>query len=428
MPGRHSFTSKLIAYIGIILIFLAFFLAVYAPVIQKDFYYKEDYTLLKEVKEASDPATVKDMAIKEGRIANGFMLFYLWTHARDSKSMKAMRLVGIIGMSLFASVIWAILKKFRFRADHSFLMSLLICTLPCPQIYILSIMCINFTYGALLSSLSALIVFHVICKEGNKGGTYEIIGALTAIFLLVTSLTIYQSAAMMYWATGIIFVLAGDNYDYLKKYHRPLIKYFFIGFISIIIYYLVFLKIVPFIMNFPSDRASLITINKIPVKLIKFLIIPFKNAINLWNIYPSYKFAFFVSMIIFSEIIIGLLQAIKEKKQFLASTYYQKYFLILCLLILSYLPNLIVAENAYTYRTLISIGSSLSLLFCFGLVNIVEFFKFTPKFSAQSRNTAITVLLTLLVIVTAFMARYNATHWQSPNQLDIYIWEKWRIG
>ena len=69
----------------------------------------------------------------------------------------------------------------------------------------------------------------------------------------------------------------------------------------------------------------------------------------------------------------------------------------------------------------------LSILFCYGLIKIVEFLKFIPKLSAESRKTVITASLTVLVIVTALLARYNATHWQSPNQLDIYLWEKWRI-
>lgn len=424
MLERHSFISKLIFHIGIILVFLMIFLVMYAPVFQKNFYYRDDYVLLRPV---GEPAAIMDEAIKsDGRLLNGIMAFYLWGHARSSNSANTMRLVAIIGMALFASVIWATLKRFRVRSDHAFLMSTLVCTLPCSQLLMLSTLYTNFIYSSLLSSLSALILFNVI-KEESRGRTYEIVGVTAAIILLVTSFTIYQSGAMTYWVAGVIFYLTSDTYDFLKKYRRPLIKYFFIGLISMVIYYVVFLKIVPFVMNYSMERANLVAIHQIPVKLIKFIVIPFMNAINLWNIYPTIKFAIFISMIIFSDIIISLLQAIKEKKQFLLRNFRQKYSLILCLLILSYLPSLIVEENAYDYRTLLSPGAALSILFCFGLINIVEFFKFIPNFSAESRKTIITVLLTILVIVTTFQARHNALTWPSSYQLDIQLWERWDI-
>ncbi len=425
MSKPDNFISKLIASIGITLLFSIIFLVVYAPVIKKDFYYELDYVYLGSEGERTH---IMSLNIIEGRILNGFLLSAIVSNIRASNSNKTARLVGIIGMSLFAFVMWAIFKRFQFRSDHAFLMSALICTLPHMQINFLWNSCIFYSYSAFLSSLSALILFNVINKEGNERRANEILGFLTAIILLVTSLTIYQSAAMMYWVIGVIFVLTGNNNDFLNKYRRPFVKYLFVGLASIVVYYFVFVKIVPFVMNISVDRGTIVTIHRLPVKLIKFLIIPLKNAINLWNIYPTYKFALFVSMIIFSDIIIGLLQAIKEKKQFLISNYRQKYFLIFCLLTLSYFPSLIVAEDAYTYRTLISLGAALSILFCFGLINIVEFFRFIPNFSAELRKTAVTVLLTVLVVVTALMARHNATHWPSPVQLDIILWEKWHIG
>jgi hypothetical protein len=427
MLERHSFISKLITYIVIILFFSAIFLVIYAPVIQKDFYYKDDYIYLKAHGDG-DPSTLFEIAFHEGRVVNGLFLYYISSHIISHNSAKAIRLIGIIGMVLFASVMWAILKQSRFRSDHAFLISTLICMLPCMQMYILYLNDISYNYSALLSSLSALIIFNVISKKDNKGRKYEIIGVLTAIFLLVTSLTIFQSATMMYWAFGVIFILIGENDDFLKKYHRPLVKYFFVGLVSMAIYFLVFIKIVPFIMNLPVERGHLVPIHRIPIKLAKFIIIAFNNAINLWNIHPNYIFTIFFGLIILIGITFSLHPENKEKNQLLVRNRRQKHFLIFCLLILSYLPSLIVAEDAYTYRTYISFGAALCILFCLGVVNIVEFFKFIPNFSPESRKTTITVLFTALVIVTALMARYNAVHWQSPVQPDIYIWEKWHIG
>jgi hypothetical protein len=393
---------------------------VYAPVIQKNFFYEQDKAYLGT---QGDPANYLDLMKKEGRVINYIGLFYIASHIKSSNSTKAVRLIGVIGMALFASVMWETFKRFGFRSDHAFLMSALICTLPAMQISFLWINCITYIYGAWLASLSGLIIFNVLRNEENKGRTYKIIGVVASIILLVISLSIYQSTAMMYWAIGVIFCLTADNYDFLKKYWRLLVKYFLVGFISIIIYYIIFIKIVPLAMNVPIERASLIPIHRIPVKLAKFIMIPLKNALNLWNVYPTFTLAIFVSVIIFYGIKLNLLPELKEKNQFLASKYLQKYYVIFVLLILSYLPSLIVPETAYYYRTLLPFGAALSILFCFALINIAEFDGFVPKFSAESRKTFITVLLTVLVIITAIMSHYNAINWFSSAQLDVNLWE-----
>lgn len=418
---RHKFISKLIAYIAIALFFLAIFFDVYAPVIQKNFFYEQDKAYLGP---QGEPVKMMNIALKEGRILNAYYLYYLGSYVKSSNSTKKVRYVGVIGIALFASVMWAVFKRFRFRSDHAFLMSALICTLPAMQFSFLYLNCISYIYSAWLASLSALIMFNVIYNEETKGRTYKITGVLTSIILMVASHSLYQSNAMMYWAIGVIFCLTGDNHDFFKKYQRPLVKYFLVGLISMAIYYIVFMKIVPHAMNISMDeRTSFVPFNMIPMKFAKFIFIHLKHALNLWNVYPAFTFAIFISAIILYGIRLNLLPEIKEEKQLLASSFLQKYYVIFILLILSNLPSLIVPETAFYYRTLLPFGTALTVLFCFALFNIVEFPRFLPNFSAGSRKTIITALLTVLFIVTALLARYNAVHWFSPAQLDVNIWE-----
>lgn len=155
-------------------------------------------------------------------------------------------------------------------------------------------------------------------------------------------------------------------------------------------------------MNFPIDRGATIPIRHIPSRVIWFISLPFKNAINLWNYYPTYKFATFISLTIFLGIISDLLQERKKKKTKF-SNYSQKYFLILCMIILTYLPNLVVLETTYFYRTIIALSVAISILFYFAIINIVDFFGFAPNFSVEVRKTVITILLTILTIITALM-------------------------
>lgn len=366
MLEKHNFISKLILYIGITLFFSAILLLVYAPVIQEDLFYKEDRN--QSLGHAGDLSNIMDVAIKEGRYGYAYLLYHLMGHTRSSGSTKVMRLFGILGTALFASVIWTILRRCRFRADHALLISALICTLPTIQLYIVWIVITSYIVSALLSSLSALIMINIIYEEKTNDRRHETIKTITAITLFVASLTIHQTTAMMYWTAGLIAFLTWDNYDFLNKYKSSLVKYFFVGFVSIAIYYVVCIKIIPLAMNFSVARSDFVSVNEIPVKLIKVIIIPFNNAANLWNVEPTFTLAFFIILFIICGIRVSSLHELKETKQSPTSNYFQKYYLILCLLILSYLPNLIVAEHAYTYRTLISLAASQQLcLYCSAL-------------------------------------------------------------
>jgi hypothetical protein len=424
VADRHGFIPKLILYIGATVLFSIILLAVYNPIIEKDLFYYEDRNQLGP---AGDIALITDVAIKEGRYGYAYLLTHLMGHTRSSGSTRVMRYFGIIGTALFATVILAILKRCGVRTDHAILTGALLCTLPSIQIYILWIVVTSYIVSAFLSSVSALIMINIMYSETAKGGIHEAIKILTSIILFVISLTIHQTVAMIYWTAGIIAFLGWDNYDFLKKYRRPLVKYFSVGFVSIAVYYVVFIKIVPSVMDFSVNRSAFITFYGLPLKVIKFIIIPFNNAVNLWNVYPSVIFAVFIIFIIISGIRLNSLQEIKELKRRPQGGCLPKYYLILCLLILSYFPNLIVAENAFTYRTLIPLSAAMSILFFFGFINIIRYFRHLPLGSAESRKTAITVLLAALFIVTSVLARYNAVHWDSPAQLDVQLWEKWGI-
>ncbi len=426
MFESRGFISNPIRIIGVMLFFSTILLLVYAPVLQEAYFHRFDHARIYLPSEA--PAKTVLQAKKEGRFTLAFLDYLVVSHVRSSESTRAVRLFAIIGVALFASVIWSILKLSRIRSDHALLISALICILPCSQMYILWLIIIPYIYGAVLSSISALIIFNIAYQENNKGKTYEIIGIISAIILLVIALTIHQSMAMAYWAIGAILALNWDNYDFFRKYRRLLLKYFLVGFVSIGIYYVVFYKILLSVMNILPNRGGFLPIYMFPIKFLTFLQVPFKNALNLWNTYPTYLFASFIIVIIFCGIIFSSLKEIKEKKRFMLINLFQKNFLILCLLMLSYLPNLVILEQAYDYRTLLPLAAVLSVMFCFGLIHIIEFFKFIPTFSPELRNKTITVLLIMLVIVTSLLARYNATHWYGGAQLDVELFRSQKSG
>ena len=129
MLNRQNFISRLIYFSGITLSFLVILIVVYAPLIQIGYYFYEDYAYFAMPRGLQVDFLFHE-AVENGRLLE-FLLQYIQSiYLESSESTKAIRLVGIIGVTLFASVIYAVLKRCRFRSDQAFLISLLIC-FPC---------------------------------------------------------------------------------------------------------------------------------------------------------------------------------------------------------------------------------------------------------------------------------------------------------
>jgi hypothetical protein len=379
---------------------------VYAPVIQTAYLYQDDWGFFKPGGRSIE--FCMDYTIMQGRELSGVFLYIISNLFTSIEFSKTIRLISIIGLSLFAFVIYGILKRCRFRSDHAFLMSTLISLLPSSQIIVSWAVCIPYFFSAAMSSLSALICFDITSKKINKGRMHRVIGIATAIILLVAALTIYQPSAMMYWTIGVIFFLARDDCNFSNQEFRQfVIKYFSVGLISIVLYYLFFIKIIPMYIN-PQlfvKRGALI-LSDVASTPKWFITHPLKRAMNLWNLNTTNNIAILFSAIIFIGIIFNVLREMKENNNISVSNNLIKYFLILTMVILSYLP-FIVLRSGYSYRFMVALTPALSILFCFALINIVEFFSFIPKFSSKSRKILITILLTILTVVAAFSAHNN---------------------
>jgi hypothetical protein len=380
---------------------------VYAPIVQTPYFYQDDWGVF--IPGGRSLGFFVDTGIIQGRILGSFAAYILSNFLNSFDSSKITRFIGIIGLTLFAFITYVIFKRCRFRPAHAFFMSTLICVLPSSQILVSWMVCIPFIFGAAMSSLSALICFDIVSKETTVWQKSRGIGILTAIILLITALNIYQTSAMMYWAMGVIFFLTWNNCSLSKKEFRPLIiKYLLVGLISIALYYLVFIIIIPsyFYPHLQTTRGSLRSISDVILILKWFITKPLKHSMNLWNLNQTKYFAIFISTVITVGIILNVWRETKENKDILVRTYFTKYFAISTMVILSFLPHLVV-HSVSSYRFMIALTPALSILFCFALINIVEFFGFVPKFSSKMRKAVITILFIILAIVTSLSARNN---------------------
>ncbi len=414
----------LLSILGILAIFSAYFSLTYAPVIQSHYLFTDDFFWIwSHLPQEELYKGLLGEGLVQGRLIYGLLKYIIFDYINSFKSIEAantIRFAGIIGIGLLAYVVYVFLKLNRVKAVHAFLISILICTLPSLQLYVSWVVCVPYIYSALLSAFSALLLFKVVLKGKGEKTFHRVIAVLAAMILLVIAMTIYQPTAMIFWAMIAVPLAMLRDEDLINKWYSPFIIYFAVGVASMAVYFCA-VKIVHVSMNMAMDsRGTFISFEHIPYKLFWFLFSPLKNALNLWNIFPTYKMGIFVGIIIVAGLLSGsrhaILQVIKERRLNLLWKHSLRMFFIIIVILLSYLPNLLVVESWATYRTLISLAAVIYLLLCCGFINIVEFFKFVPEFSGKIRNSLITVILIMFTINATYLAHDNVNRYFATLQ------------
>ncbi len=400
---------RLMSNFGVLIAFFAILTGVYLSVIQNYFLYMDDYFYVFWDKFGDQ--------VRGGRFLNSFFLHEIFNYIRSSPTIESgvrvIRFTGIIAITLLAYVTFSIFKTCRFKTEHAFLISVLICTLPPIQVDISWVQGVPWLYGAVLAALSALVLFKAIYKESSGRKIHTVISFVSAVILLVSALCLYQPAAMVFWSMAVIPLARLRNEDLTGKWRTPFISSFSVGFGSLGVYFLI-VKIVHAILYGHTDagaRGALIDASRLKGKIQWFLNVPLKNSLNLWDITPTYTLAAIVVIIILAGLILGLRQAIlltaKERNFTLLWNQFQRLVLIGSILPLSLLPTLMVVESWATYRTVIALEMTVCILLFISLLNIGEFFASRTQLSSNLKKSLISAALILLTVFAAFHAHGN---------------------
>jgi hypothetical protein len=401
---------------------LALFLTIYAPAIQHHFVTFADYVFIwsSHGKSAQQNSFISFMHSQpyEGRFLDN--LYYYVTYNQYINPLKSIspanivRLIGVLGIGLFAIVLYLSFRQFRFRASHAFLLSILICTLPPMWRYASILFVVHLIYSVLLAAVASLIIFKVFWKENAKS-TNIFIAVIAAIALLFLSMNIYQPTAMVYWSMAIIPLLKTRNENFIVKWRTPIIIYFAVGFSAMAIYFVIIKAIYYMLSVGLQSRSGFISSQDIYNQLKWFVNIPLYFASNLWNVNKSSATSIFVLATISAgalSSIMRLLVQCQESANNLNIIWNAicRYSLIFTLIPLSYLPLLIVKfydMQPYAYhRTLIGLEMVIVILLYWSILSIIHTLKPPSKFPEGLQNKVITVGLVIMALTTALISNY----------------------
>jgi hypothetical protein len=410
---------NILLHSAFLLLFIIILLLTYAPVTKGHYFCCEDYGNIwtSEEQLVNNQSYVEHLRemVWEGRPLETLYYYFIFNKfinaLRSVEAANFARLIGVIGIGLLAYVLFLIFKTNRFRTDHAFLLSILICTLPPIQTYVGRVHTVILIYCVLLSALAALIMFKALFRE-DRNKTAMAMSVLIAMILFIMSLNIYQPAAMTYWAIAVIpFIIIRDE-DFTKKRALFFAMYCSVGFASMLIY-MGITKIIGLQLNLNvSYRGVLIHRGEIYDRIIWFINYPLYGALNLWNIFPVKKVALFVGIPIVFGMLYGfgrvVFKIIVEKK---GGILLWRYLIILPLIPLSFLTN-IVSSNLHEpgiplHRYFIALETILLLLLYWGSINITDFFKSAFNFSADLQKKILSIGLLILTVGATFLANHN---------------------
>ena len=336
-------------------LFLAILLTAYAPVLLTPYAFSDDYPNLAD---GPQGAAITAM-IREGRplLALGTWLF-LHT-ATDIEDLRSLRFMGIVGIALLVWSVFHILVRTGWGQVRSFFMAVILCTTLPFHVYAAWATVAFYPYAALISGLSFALAERSF-DEQRRLPTWLL--AAGASLLLLAALTIHQPAAMFFWVLTAVALLKPDTPlgEALRRFgwYGLIAAGGMLGGLGVVELGLALNPDIP-------ARSGLV--QDIPLKVVWFLFEALPNALHFALLSPSWLFSGEGPTLSPFQRGLDILLAWGALGVIAGglALYFQgthterlgKVGLAGAILLLSYTPNLVVAENWATYRTLSSLSS-----------------------------------------------------------------------
>jgi hypothetical protein len=308
----------------------------------------DDYTDLASTLQGGRWSWTKK--IVEGRPTHALLMYLSFSRIDSIADFRYLRFLCILGLALLAWSLYRKLVREGWNYYQALCLSLIICTLPPFQVCV-SWGLMAFSPFAALFSGTAFSLAERAFDEQYPGHKLSL--ATGAILFMLLALTIHQTFAMFFWVYATIVLFQPDLKlsDFLRRF-----RWFnFIAFAGLILGFGIYkLGMALYGKEALSPERASLTSN-IWDKVCWFFAQPILNALNIVNIFPESWPALIVALFIGIGLLLYFRGGVKER--LLRSV------VALAIIPLSYLPNLVVAENWASYRTQVALTSVIVVYF-----------------------------------------------------------------
>ncbi len=402
-------------------LFLAVFLTAYAPALMTPYAFLDDYVWLHSALLGDVGGIIAK--IKSGRPLYGLLLDVMTLSSaavRDISDLCYLRFLGIVGIAVLAWSMFRLLLRTGWEHAQSFFLSVILCTTLPFQVYAAWAVTAFYPYSALTSILAFALAEWAFKEQGCL--LKWLIGTGASLALL-TALTIYQPAAMFFWVFAAVILLKPDMplYDVLRRF----------GWYGLIVMVGMLLGFVVYQLGsslYPDVPVrTVLVVQHIPAKAVWFLCEALPNALNFALLSPAHwlfsdgspvrsAFQRTVDMVIAWSVCVLIVGGLMLYVRGTRRERLWKLGIAGALLPLSYAPNLLVAENWASYRTLSSLTS---------IVVVYAFFAFQGYAQCLRRSlspASMNAIMGGIAIACALSAAYHVrTYFVVPQVRELEL-------
>jgi|GEM_PF-534392 len=396
---KKEFFISLSLWVG----FLGGLVLTYWPAVSSLYAYHDSllYFLDTDVR-IGPPGTI--FAFITGRYLAAVFQVVIGRSVDSFQDLQIVRFLSIVQLSLCGLLVANWLRRHFLRPAESFLAVFILLTLPPFQIAVCQAGMSFYPASVLLAIGSFLICFKACQSPG--GGRYFSVPNFSSILLFMTSLAVYPSGAMFFWAmmAAVVLFSSGESFQVFQAKVRRML---FVGFAGMILYRLLLETTKSLYLSFDITQYSPYSVStSIIHKVIWFFSDPVVKVLNFWNIPSSPTVALSAIGFVVGAIFLAFAQRVdKTSRQMTIADLGARVLLLLGLLFLTALPNLIYAENVAFYRCFMALAAFALFVFLWAL------HRYAKIFSAIER-VAVVFVLCLLVFVGALSAHQTINRYR----------------
>jgi hypothetical protein len=382
-------------------------LVAYLPTIVVPYAFMDDYYLLAWQRGLE--GEFWKTATQFGRPLHALFLSGAFGLASDIAALRLVRLLGLLGVMLFALLLYYVLRQAGFGQWFSTGICVSLVSLASFQIYVSWAAVFEAPCVAILAGLASLLLRSAFGLQGRAA----LIRRGGAAALLLCALLSYQPAAMFFWVFTAIDVLRPNQQ--LARAARKFGESLAVGAVALFFGYAAVKIGVHFYGGALSGRTNLV--HDLVGKARWFWDEPIINSLGMFDVIPTASSA--VAIVVVAVVGILFLHAESGRRAlgFLG--------LAAALVPLSYLPNLVIAENFASYRSTAALAALLTLYLWLGLWGIARALMSPARYAAGRIVTQLVALALAAFVSFALLALIIVPLARPAERVSIHTLTNW---
>ncbi|MGO8949644.1 MAG: hypothetical protein ACLQUY_18730 [Ktedonobacterales bacterium] len=385
--------------LGALLLYAAAIGGVYGAVLFIRYGFSDDYTYLYASLTGQMNAAVYQV-VAGGRPLYALLLQLAIPQLSHVSDLWVLRLDSLLGITLFAWVLYQTLLRAGMNQFIAWLIPLFIAMLPAYQVFAGWAIAAFYPYSAVFAGMAVAVAG----RSFEATGVRQFALGLGALALLLVSVTIYQPAAMVFWLFAAVILFVSDRP--LRETIQRFLVLLAIMAVALLVDYGLSKTLPHLLYPHPVAFPRTALAEDVTSKLLFFLE-PLLESLNLFHLVDKSHLAPSAAI----ALVVGLLILTGLPLYFQGSQTLrlQKTVLALSLIPLAYLPNLLVAENFGSFRSQVAMSSLLALYAVLGGIG------YARHWPALSLRVALPILLLLTLASMGFAVRDITAEFAIPQ-------------